>query len=506
MKSWMLKLSISVNIILYFILTALWISIPEELTLNISTSVFNLSLTGLLLFSMRNRWRDFYMSSYFKNAVSNALTAFLVFSLLGLLNYLAFKNAKQIDLTENLNNTLSKQSLEILTTLEAPITATIFASSSDAGRFRLLLNLYRYKKNDLTIKVVDPALRPDLVNLYGIEKTGTILLEYEGKKQLVLETTELAITNALIRISREEAPSIYMLMGHGEAGLENDSPEGFSTLKKVLENSTYTIEEIDLRQRDNIPKDTDLVILWGPRDDLMDHELRLLDSFIDKGGSVLVGVNPDLNTFNVKGLRDLLKEHGLTIPNNFVIDVESHIAGSNGIVPLVSRFHAHHPITKTMKEKVFFPVASSVLALGEESSWHLLESTPFPGSWAENDPNQIIEGSVTYTQGKDIEGPLALGAALEKKGGGRIVAFGNSTFVSNKYSKFSSNFLLFLNTLAWQLRADRLISLEGPIMKEENPVFIGSPQLGIIFYFSVFFIPLGLLILSVYFYRRRIRL
>ena len=505
MKSWIFKLIVFVNVILYFVLMATWIAIPDELTLNISTTAFNLSLTGLLLFLKRGYWKGFYTSSYFKNATSNALTVFLVFALLGLMNYLTFKNPKQVDLTDNKNNTLSQQSLDILASLEGAVEATIFSTPSDADRYRLLLNLYRYKKNDLNINLIDPTLRPDLVKIYGIEKTGTILLEYGEKKQLVLETTELAITNALIRLSREEAPSAFFLIGHGEKSLRDETPEGFSSLKTLLENSTYNIEEVDLRQRGPIPEEIDLVVLWGPTNDLMDQELRFLDSFLARGGGILVALDPDLNKVTAPGLRSFLKKHGVSVANNFVIDVESHITGSNGTVPLVARFNAEHPVTKNMREKIFLPIASSVETTFPQS-WYLLESTPFPGSWAESDPDEIIEGRISFVEGRDLVGPVPLGAALERENGSKIVAFGNSSFISNKYSKFSSNFLLFLNTLAWQLDADRLISLEGPSIKEENPVFIGAPQLGIIFYFSVLFAPLALILTGLILYRRRIRL
>ncbi|MFZ8934896.1 MAG: hypothetical protein ACO2ZP_13465 [Bacteriovoracaceae bacterium] len=85
----------------------------------------------------------------------------------------------------------------------------------------------------------------------------------------------------------------------------------------------------------------------------------------------------------------------------------------------------------------------------------------------------------------------------------RLLVIGNARFVLNGYNTFGQNFLLALNSLSWVTYQDRLISFNLPSIKDE-PVFISSPQLGVIFYFSVIFLPLSLFGASVFFYRRRL--
>ena len=505
MRSWILKFLIFVNVFLYFTLVALWISIPDELTLNISTSVFNLSLSVLFLYLAREKFKNFYTSSYFKNFANSLITAFLVVCILGLVNYLAFKNAKQFDFTANRDNSLSGQTLQILKGLTGRIQVKIFAPRSESAAHRAIADIYRYEKNDIDIEIIDPVVRPDLVKLYGIEKTGTMLLEYAGKRELVMGTTELEMTNALIRLLRDKIPVLFFLTGHGERSFKDDSPEGFSLLGSMVEKASYRIEEVDLRRHGRIDEFVDTVVIWGAKEELMDNEIKLLDAFLERGGGLVVGIDPDLNRLSAKSLRNLLEKYGIVISNDLIIDVESHIDGSMGTVPLTSAFNKSHPITRNMNEKIFFPVTSSVSSKAGVKAWDLVESSPFPGSWSEQNPRELIEGKTTYTEGQDVGGPVSFGVAVER-GKTRIVAFGNSTFVSNKYGKVSSNFLFFLNSLAWPVGHDQLISFDTPVIKRDEAVFISRPQLGVIFYFSVLFVPVIFLLFSLYLYRRKKRL
>ena len=505
MLSIFIMLTIPINIALYFVIVATWISIPDEITLNLSLSVFTVSLTALIIFLKRDRWKQMLTSTYFTNSINAYITSFLLICILALCNFLAYKNVWQIDLTENRHNTLSDQTLSILKSIKGTIRVKIFAPKSNSAHHLALVNLYRYKKNDIEIEVIDPSLRPDLVKLHGIQKIGTILLEYKDKKQLVTRTSELEMTNALIRLSREKVPSLYVLTGHGEKSFRHEGPEGFSELAKLIEKSTYTFEEVDLRTKEAIPDTVDLIIILGPKNDFMENELNMLEAFLKRGGGLLVGIDPDLNKFNVQNLRNFLKKNGIQINNDFVIDTKSHINGSWGTVPLVSKLNQNHPITRHFEEKVFFPLVSSVQIVKESKlkGEKLAESSLFPNSWAERNPQELVDGRVAFGPEKDEPGPMAMGMGLEKNKA-RIVAFGNSTFVSNQYAKFSSNFILFLNSLSWQIGHDELISFNRPAIEETGPIIISAPQLGIIFYFSVLFTPIILIIASIFCYRKRL--
>ena len=82
LKKWTNLLLAIINIILYFVLIALWISIPDELTLNIALTIFNGAITLILIFINRELLGIYYQSHQFKKLTEAITSVFLVFCFL----------------------------------------------------------------------------------------------------------------------------------------------------------------------------------------------------------------------------------------------------------------------------------------------------------------------------------------------------------------------------------------------------------------------------------------
>ena len=240
----------------------------------------------------------------------------------------------------------------------------------------------------------------------------------------------------------------------------------------------------------------------------MDSEVEILKRFYNRGGGLIVALDPDLNNKNFANLESFLQSKGLVYHHNLIYDRKNFVNGSKGAVPIASSFDPQHILTKEFKGQVFFPLVSSVGISNEVQKnstdvefRELLLTSDAPDSWGETDRNEISKEEVFYTDGKDRKGPLALVVSAESKKN-RVLFFGNSTFAMNNYIKFSSNMTFFLNSLSWVVGEDRLVSFNLPIVQSEQ-IFISDNQLGVVFYFSVIFAPLILIILSITIYRRR---
>ncbi len=494
------------NGILYLVSIALWISLPESMILNLSVVTVAVLMTMILLIIYRKDFYSFYTSGFFSGFSKSLISAVLVFGILGFSNYLAFKHPVQWDVTLNKKNSLTDQSARILKSIKAGLKFTVFSKRSEQGAIKALLNLYRLDRPDIDISLVDIEIKPELVRQYGIEKSGTVLVEYEGRSQKVLALSELSITNAIIRVSREKDPVIFYSTGHEEMNLSDEENEGGSYLKELLKKGSYDIRSVNLSTFSQLPNFVSALMIWGPKQGFHESELRVIESYLKRGGRIMVALDPSVDNDKVSGIRSLLEKWGVQIQNNLVVDRIKHINGSNGSVPMLEKYNKDHPITKNFKGQVFFPLVSSVKKVeGSPGRLSVLaESSPFPASWGEMSLSEFVTGAITYNQENDIKGPLGLMAAWEGAGtAARMILSGNSTFVINTYKKFSKNYSLFLNSLSWLVDEDRLISFNLPVVRDE-PVFISAPQLGIIFYFSVLFVPLGLIIVAVIIYRRRL--
>lgn len=507
MKKWYNLLIAIVNIILYFVLIALWISIPDVLSLNISLTVFNLVLTLVLIYLNREALSFYYQSQQFKKLTESIVFIFLIFCLLGVVNYWAYKHPMQKDLSAYKMNSLTDQTKNVLKNIKGELKFTLFARKQDSLAWMTLFEFYRAEKNDLKISKVDIDIRPDLVADYHITDTATLVIEYNGKRQYVTERDELNITNGLIKISRSSDPVVYFVQGHGEADLNSGETEGLKFIFEAIRNSAIDVRPLNLLSTQEIPFDAKALILWGPKTALQPNELKVLQRFLDRKGNLLVAIDPDLNMDPEPELRKLLERYRIVLRNDLVIDRKSFVNGSNGSIPLVENYNAESPITRKFKGQVFFPLASSIEEIPEELTSEkgkvtmLASSSTFPDSWGETNIKEFAKQEVVYTPGKDKPGPMNLMASFESEHN-RIVAFGNSGFVLNAYLKFGTNYSLFLNSLSWLVGEDRLISFNLPIVQSE-PIFISGPQMGIVFYFSVLFSPLILFGTSIYMYRRK---
>ena len=86
-KNWYNILLTIINSVLYLVVIALWISIPEELTLNLAVTGITLLLTIFLIFLNRSNLSVYYQSHHFRKLQEAIVFFALIFALLGVVNY-----------------------------------------------------------------------------------------------------------------------------------------------------------------------------------------------------------------------------------------------------------------------------------------------------------------------------------------------------------------------------------------------------------------------------------
>lgn len=508
MKKWYNILLAVIISVLYLVVIALWISIPDELTLNTAVTVVALLLSLVSIYLNRDSLSVYYQSHHFKKLQETLVFFALLFSIFGVGNYWAYKHPAQFDWSVIKLNSLSDQTKNVLKEMKEPLTFKMFARKQESLPWMALLEFYRAERPSINIEKIDIDVRPDLVGDYQISDAATLVIEYNGKRQKVTERDELNITNGLIKISRNQDPVVYITQGHGEGDINSQDNEGLKFIFEAARNSALDIRPINLLSTQEIPFDAKTLILWGPKTTLQPSEIDVIKRFLARKGNLMVAIDPDLNGDKHENLRSLLRQYKMIIRNDMVMDRKNFVNGSNGSIPLVDHFDHTQEITKNFKGQIFFPLVSSLEVIPDQvvpgmagTVKPLAESTPFPDSWGETSIKELAAQEISFTSGQDQPGPLSMVLSFESSDN-RIVAFGNSSFVYNAYSKFGANYAFFLNSLSWAVGEDRLISFNLPIIQSE-PIFISAPQMGIIFYFSVLFSPLVLFGLAIFMYRRK---
>lgn len=348
-------------------------------------------------------------------AGTNALVAILaVLVILGLINFLGTRYNLRSDLTETQLFTLAPQSKELVRDLQQPVKVWIFDVNQNPQDRELLEN-YQRQGSNFQFEYIDPQTRPGLADKFGVKDYGEVYLESGDKRQLVQTVnknerlSEVRLTNRLQQITSSTTASVYFLQGHGERSIATGEG-GISQAVQGLGDRNYTTAPLNLAENSQVPDNAAVVVVAGPKRGLFDSEVKALQNYLNRGGNVLLMVDPDTDP----NLNSLLQEWGVRLDNRLAVDVSGGGVGLGPAAPIITDY-GQHPITKEFGNGISFyrlarPIEITPVA-GVEST-PLLRTKPYPNSWAESD---LQSENLEFNAEKDLKGPLTLGVALTKK-------------------------------------------------------------------------------------------
>ena len=434
---------------------------------------------------------------------SNALVLTLAFvGILIVINYLGYQNSRRWDLTEDKTNTLAPETIQALDSLQTPVTAEAYYSSSfPIGSTRDLLENYKLNgKGKFDYEVIDPVQNPVRANAAKITRDGTIVLRSEDRMEQVTYSSEQEITAAMIRLNNPGERAVYFLVGHGEYGLEAGSADqsSYSGIKQALSGKNYTVNTLNLLSDPQVPANALSVIAAGPKKPLSQQEVDALKAYLDQGGSLVYLSEPrpatDFGDQADPMAAYLEQAWGIRLQDDVVIDLNN---AQQPLVAVASNF-GQHPITNKMyTSAALLPIARGVqtLTAPEGITLTILASTT-ENAWGETDYQSLADQKVTPDQGKDIMGPISLAAAgVNNTTKGRVVIIGDSDFASDQNFTAYGNSDLLLNSIDWASEQENLISLTPKKTTERLLVIPDRVTMGLILFGSIFFLP-GIVIIT----------
>src|SRR5262245_26559831 len=241
--------------------------------------------------------------------LNTAVAVLLLLGVVGFVEAVSYRHNARLDLTENKRHSLSPQTFQLLRGLKTDINAVAFFRSDQPGK-RVAEDLFkqyaRYAGGKFTWRVVDPDREPGLARRYGVESYGTVVLETKERSEKVTDAEEEKLTNGLVKLTRQGKRVIYVVQGHGEHEITNTDRPGFSEAKTAMERANYEVRPLALARQDKVPDDASVVIIPGPRTELLPPELDALDKYIGGNGKVRAMIDPTtLGGAQVEGLKRL---------------------------------------------------------------------------------------------------------------------------------------------------------------------------------------------------------
>jgi ABC-type uncharacterized transport system involved in gliding motility auxiliary subunit len=482
----------------------------------------------------------------------------IVLAILVFLVFLGERYSWRWDLNTDQSQSLSKITKNILAEIKEPLKITAFLPEGQAERQagKELLDNYTYQNRLVTLHIVDPERQPLEAQQAGYRLPGNVLLEYQGRRQMANSPTEENLTDAIRKLLNPQSKKVYFLTGHGERGAKESDKGSFSLARQALANEGLEVQDLNLMTQGQIPADAATVILAGPNRPLFSNEISVLQEYLNKGGRVLVLLEPQKDA----GLKELLAGYGIVPDDRMILDDNqvSRALGASVTMPLVIQY-GNHRITQDFSNVVtIFPLARPLFLAKELPP--AVQVTPLAittnTSWAKQGQEWLKNGKAEFNAQQDVKGPFTLAVLAEKRltppepqtpdkakpatappvnqegetkaaepqvpGDTKkpadnagdpakpatpakvayLAVFGDTDFADNSYFNLSGNGDLFLNTVNFLAAEESQITLRSQEKKSQPLVLTGAQGWALLLVCLVF-IPLAIIIAGTNAYLRR---
>jgi gliding-associated putative ABC transporter substrate-binding component GldG len=442
----------------------------------------------------------------------NNIIIILIIAIVLVLNLISQDFFLRLDFTKNKQYTLSRATKDILKNLKEPVTVKAYFNEDlppDVARGKkefkeLLIEYSNRSKGMLVYEFINPSekenieqeamqagIQPVMINVREKDQMkqqkaymGAVISMGEKKEVLPFlqpgSPLEYSLSSAIKKISVENKPTIGLLQGHGEPGIQ-EMVQVYNELSVL-----YNIEPLTLTDSTAIPEKFKTIAMIRPTDSIKASHFDQLDKFLARGGRILLALNRvkgDLSTAYGtavnNGLESWLKTKGIVADDYFVVDarcasvqVQQQQSGFRFIssvqfpyIPVVSNF-AKHPIT-TGLESVIMKFPTTLEFKGDSS----VKYTPIAFS---SDKSGTEKPPLYFNIQKDWnesdfpQKNLVLAATLEGKFSGstqtKMVIIANGDFAVNGPQNQAQqiqpdNINLMVNSIDWLSDDTGLIGL-----------------------------------------------
>jgi hypothetical protein len=383
-----------------------------------------------------------------------ALEVTLLLVGVALLQVVAERTNQRFDLTLGRDLSLSSVTTRVLGELQAPLHVTVFHRRGARGQYTGLLERLQAASPHVEYELLDLDRHPERARADGISEYGRAELEYDGRHLTVPALPEGQLVGGILKVIRGTTRRVLFTSGHGERG-PDDGPPGYARLAAALVAENYRPESLAL-STDDVPADAALVAVAGPRHDFLPQEVARLAAYLKSGGAILFLLDPG----PLPTVGGLLASMGIKAGDDFIVDRERSVVGTDGSAAVVELFKRGNPISEpngqTIASGAVLPSARSVDVTGTVPG---VDAEPIartgPTAWAMADAERARRGEAPSEAAHDVPGGASVvvmaevGVPREDGRRGRIVVVGDADFASNAYLDLLGNRDLALNAIAW---------------------------------------------------------
>jgi len=427
----------------------------------------------------------------------------------GLMLTLSYRHNVRIDLSPQRHYTLSSHAKRILAGLDREVRITVFVRSGDPRTPIVKDLMWRVGTETprVSYEFVDLNRSPVRARQYGVDRYGATIIESGGRRRDIANPSEGLLVGAILGVTRPRERVVYFVTGHGEhSPADTERRTGYSTAKRALEDELFTVRDVALMSSEvGVPSDASVVVIAGPRKEFLPTERRHLETYLARGGNLLLLLDPE----SPGSVGDLVRRYGVTPSDRVIVDPEHRLASGEGVTMLVPGLDRSFLISGSLEAPPVFSNARSLrVAEGAAGSTIAMLETGAASY-------EVPASELTRTAEAGRKGPFAVGVAIlpsassapETAGAGRVVVYGDADFASNAVIDYLGNKDLLVNSINWLAGEDALIATRaaGKELGREQ-FFVTQEQQRLAFWLATVAQPAVFLVAGlVVFVRRRLQ-
>jgi len=464
------------------------------------------------------------------------LIVFVVFSVVGMINYLSRDYFYRLQWSSQGKLELSPLTTKFLKSLTNQIKVTLYYDKSEPiyTTVSSLLNEYRYINPKISLDTIDylrdPAGAQKVKEEYKLAATtdkNLIIFECERRttvvpgdalSKYVLEQMpsekknepkfrrkptafygETAITAALLKVTSKPLTA-YFLQGHGEHPIDSgDGDYGYLKLTAFLRTENYIrVEPLSLIGTNPIPADCNLLVIAGLRTAILEDELEKIDQYLTQGGRLFVLFNA-LTAQKETGLENILAKWGVEVGRNILKDEQNSASGTKAVDIIVSDFSNHAIVNALIGERMDLIRPRSISKLNSPTQ---PADAPKVVELAFTGPNAVAVSQAETPRKFPLMAAVEKSApkgVITERGSTRIVVVGDSIFLANVPIESVENRDFAGYAVNWLLERAQLLEELGPRPIVQYKLVMTQKQLQQVEWLLLavmpgFFLALGILV------------
>lgn len=437
---------------------------------------------------------------------------------------------EDLDFTTKNLYSLSEETKNRLKNLDKDITIQLI-NMEDYTYVVEYAHKYQNASNKVTIEEIDDlSARVDLQTKYNIDAEGNLIVVKSGDKEKTLatsdlytydystyeqiDTTEEAITNAIVDVTIEKKPHIYVLEGKAY----NDPEQSLGIIANKLIDEANDIDLLDILTSGAVPEDCDCLIITTLKQDLSDLERDKILEYINNGGKLLMLTSQNIIDVDTPNFDQILAQYGINIEYGAILEQDSSKMLYDTPNMIVAEANSSFMSKLDMTLKVFL-VNPGKIQFADETKLEELGVTyetmalTSESSFVRTDFKQ---DTTSRTNKDSEEGSSIVGAYVNKKISdektSQLIIFSDETFASTSqliigfqsiYAvKLYNNEDVVLNSVSHLTEREDTITIRKT---DETETYTVTDQEDVIIKTIIFVVPVLIIIIgiSVWIFRRR---